>query len=390
MRRAADGLAAWLLVGAIGWAGIAWIGWLLWQSTPPRAGFDLALLLDAARRVTAGQSPYDPAMLAGTSPAATSLFYSYPPPVAQAMTLLAWLPDGVVLVLWGILATLGLALTAWRLAIAAGRPAPGADALRAAAVASFLLPFSVAVLFGNLDAFYPVLYGGLLLAILPGASRTMQLAGGVAVALATVAKLHPAPLLLWLAVRAARSRSGAEARALGAAVVAGLAVVMASLIVGGTGPWLDYVAVVRSAGGASLVDPRNARPVSLIGLVLGLDGPVLVGLQVVVVGAVVVVTLLAGARVRDPLASFAIVAAASLVTLPITWYHYLGALIPVAIALAARYPATRMLLALAGAVAGLAMAFLPLMWIAVAVLIVVACRQPEGWAKTGRTLPVTP
>jgi hypothetical protein len=48
VRRAADGLAAWLLVAAIGWAGIAWIGWLLWQQTPPKAGFDLALLLEAA------------------------------------------------------------------------------------------------------------------------------------------------------------------------------------------------------------------------------------------------------------------------------------------------------------------------------------------------------
>lgn len=53
MKRVADGLAAWLLVGALGWAGVAFIGWTMWQLNPPRAGFDLALLLEAARRVTA-------------------------------------------------------------------------------------------------------------------------------------------------------------------------------------------------------------------------------------------------------------------------------------------------------------------------------------------------
>ena len=98
----------WVIAGVIAWAGVAWIGWTLWNQDPPRAGFDLALLLDGARAVAAGQSPYDPAMLAGGSPSATELFYSYPPPVAQAMQLVAWLPDGVVLVLWAIGATLGL------------------------------------------------------------------------------------------------------------------------------------------------------------------------------------------------------------------------------------------------------------------------------------------
>ena len=125
-RRPADRLAALPGSSPASSAGPAslWIGWSLWQSTPPQAGFDLSLLLDGARRVLAGQSPYDPAMLAGTSPDATSLFYSYPPPVAQAMTLLAWLPDGVVLVLWGLGATAGLALVAAAGAAPAGRPDP--------------------------------------------------------------------------------------------------------------------------------------------------------------------------------------------------------------------------------------------------------------------------
>ena len=58
-------------LGPVGVAGIvAWAGDRLDRldavaEHPPRAGFDLALLLDGARRVLAGESPYDPAMLGG-------------------------------------------------------------------------------------------------------------------------------------------------------------------------------------------------------------------------------------------------------------------------------------------------------------------------------------
>ena len=122
-------------------------------------------------------------------------------------------------------------------------------------------------------------------------------------------------------------------------------------------------------------------PVSLIGLATGIDGTALLVLQVAVIAGVAVVTILAGARIRDPLAGFAVVATASLVTLPITWYHYLGALIPVAVLLAARYPGARMRIVLAAAVADLAIGFLPVMWLGVAVLLVVV--RSEAGNRTG-------
>ena len=159
-RLRADSLGPWVVTGIVVWLGVAWIGWMLWQNSPPKAGFDLALLLEGARRVLAGETPYDPAMLAGASPDAVELFYSYPPPVAQAMTLLSWLPNGVVLVLWGVGATLGFAWVAARLAVGAGYP-PLPMAVRAIAVAPLVLPFAIAVLFGNLDAWYPLAYGAL-------------------------------------------------------------------------------------------------------------------------------------------------------------------------------------------------------------------------------------
>ena len=226
MSRYRTALGPWLVAGAVAWVGLIWIGWMLWQSTPPRAGFDLTLLLDAARAVASGRSPYDPAILAGASPEATDLFYSYPPPVAQAMTLLARLPDGVVLIAWAAGATAGVGLIAGSIARALGAGGGGV-AIRAIAVAPLVLPFGIAILFGNLDVWYPLAYGALLLSALPRSSRRTQLAAGAAVAIITIAKLQPAPLLLWVAVVAIRQRGGPQARVLGAALVTALAIVAA-------------------------------------------------------------------------------------------------------------------------------------------------------------------
>ena len=65
----------------------------MYAQTPPGAGFDLELLLTGGRRVAAGLSPYEPAMLAGQSVGITTLFYSYPPLVAQAFAPFAAVPS---------------------------------------------------------------------------------------------------------------------------------------------------------------------------------------------------------------------------------------------------------------------------------------------------------
>lgn len=376
MKRLFDGVAVWLLVGAIGWAGIAWIGWTLWQSNPPRAGFDLGLLLDAARRVTAGQSPYDPSMLAGTSPDAASLFYSYPPLVAQAMTLLAWLPNAVVLVLWAIGASLGLGLVTWRLAVVADRAQPALDAVKAVAIVPLVLPFAVATLFGNLDAWYGLAFGSVVLVVLARPSdRRVSVAGGIALGLVSVAKLHPASLLVWFALRWFHDRPGSWGRTLVAAVATGVVCVVISVLIGGLGPWQDYVSVVRAGAGASVIDARNVGPVSLLGQLVPLSADGVRLVQLVVSLVAVLVTAIAAIRVRDPLASLSVAIAASLVVLPVTWYHYPVALLPVGIALVIMRPASRARVAMAAVVADLSIAFIPLLWLAVVVL-VLATRVP--------------
>ena len=87
------------IVAAIAWIGIVAIGIQLASTSSATLGFDFQLLLQAGRDVAAGRSPYDPSLLAGGAPTATELFYSYPPPVAQAFALVGWLPNRVALVL---------------------------------------------------------------------------------------------------------------------------------------------------------------------------------------------------------------------------------------------------------------------------------------------------
>jgi hypothetical protein len=375
----------WLVAGGIGWAGLAWLGWTLWRQVPPRAGFDLALLLDAARRLAAGLSPYDPGMIGGTAPSSTQLFYSYPPPVAQIMTLVAWLPDGLVLILWGLGATVGLGLVVARLASTSpsretsGLP-PG---LRSALVAPLFLPFAVAVLFGNLDAWYPLAYGALVLTVVGRPSSRTLVAAGAAVACVAVAKLHPASLLIWVVGRAWADRDGPSLRVLAAAAVAIAAILGASLLLGGVSPWLDFVAVVRAGVGADLIDPRNIGPVSLLGQVLGLDAGALRVAQAGVTAVAALVTLLAALRMRDQLAGLAVAIAASLVTLPVTWYHYPVGLMPVMAALAVLRPGSRGLLIAATVMFAVGIAVPVAVWAGVGTVLFAAARRVSATSVPG-------
>jgi hypothetical protein len=412
------GRLVWAVIGIIGWSGVVLLGGLLLAQQPPKAGFDLTLILDAGRRVAAGQSPY----LAGAVGSGTqveNLFYSYPPPVAQAAVVIGGLSNGAVLALVGVLATAGFGAVAAALrrlrhghALSAAQAA--GIALRAdhtgrgfgtgealdvvlptLALAPFVYPFAVALLFGNVDAWFPLAYGGVLLAV-SGASRTWRIGGGIALGLVTVAKLHPAALLGWLAIRGFRpgtSVSGtpggmlrpgrrtlpAEWATLGAALGTILVVVGASLVVGGIGPWQDYVGVLRAGTAVNLVTFLNIGPASQLALLAG-DPGVAASVTPVVTIAALAVTAGAAWAVRRTDLSLATAAASSLVVSPITWFHYPVALLPFAVAawVAARgtpaAPRTAGLLIAALVVAALAIAAPVAVWIAVALALVAIVR----------------
>lgn len=368
-----------VLVGVVGWVGLIWLGVRLSTTEPPTAAFDLELLLRAGRDVAAGRSPYDPAMLAGTAPVAERLFYSYPPVVAQALALVAWLPSPVLFAAWTAAAVAGLGWIARSLAVrfTPAGISPERAALTAIALAPLVSPFAIGLLFGNLDVFFPLLFGLVLLGALPGAAAADLTVAGVAASVAGVAKLHPLSVGLWLLVRA--STSPRLRRAVGVAVVVALAILGISVAVGGVGPWLDYATVVRAGSGADLVDPRNAGPAAQIALLLrgtGADADALARtLQIPVTLAALGVTVAAAVRVADPVESLAWAVAASLVILPVTWFHYPAALIPFAIAALLRAPRdakVRATVAAAAVVAAIGIAALPLIYVAIGLVIAAA------------------
>jgi Glycosyltransferase family 87 len=376
--------AAWIVVGIAGWVGLTVIGAQLAAMVPPRAGDDLRLLIDAATRWHEGARLY--ASAGTTAPLlAEGLFYSYPPLVAQALAPFAALPFGVVLGGWAIGAIVGLAAVASRL----GRMGRNVT-LPAVALAAFVYPFAIAVLFGNLNAWFPLLFGLVLLAVLSPA-RASAVAGGLALAVASAAKLHPATLGVWLLARRWHDGpTGPSGRILAVAVMGGVGLFVASLLVGGTGPWGDYVTFLRGgAVQADIVNPLNIGPASQIALALGLSEAAARTIQLPVTLAALAATVAAGRRLDDPVASFGVATIVSLVALPVTWFHYPVALLPVAIAAAARAdhaarPATLVALFVALIAAGVAILTPVAVWVAVAlVLCAVYASRPHEKSGVG-------
>jgi hypothetical protein len=394
----------WAVVALAGWAGVIALGAQLYAVLPRRAGFDLELLLAAGRRVAQGLSPYDPAMLAGQPPSAVDLFYSYPPPVAQYLSLFASVPSVLMLILWGAVAVGGLLIASVALARAIGAPGVGGPATAAGldlgrvlrsvglpvlAVAPFVFPFAIAILFGNLDAAFPLLYGLMLVGVLVGGLRTRfgmgaRFAGGAGLAIAAIAKLQPSSMGLWFLVRGLRERRagrrGSSWEVLAAAVAVGAVILGLSLLAGGVSPWLDYVTVLRAGSGADIVDVRNVGLAAQIALVLGGSESLARLAQIVVSAGALALTAWTAWYRDDALESFGWATVASLVVLPITWFHYPVALLPIAVAAWLRSDprgSRRMvpgLLAGAIAVGVFAVALPVTVWIAV-VLVMVAVRR---------------
>jgi hypothetical protein len=370
-----------VLVGTIAWIGVVAIALQLANRSASSLGFDLELLIQAGRDVAAGRSPYAQDLVGGGAPLATSLFYSYPPPVAQAFSLIAAIPSRVTLVLWSAGAVLGLLVVTELLRRhLAPRRSRREVLVVVGACAPLTLPFAVGLLFGNLDVWFPFLYGTMLLAAV-APRRATAVGGGVALALAAV-KLHPASLGLWFLARAFRDPR-AEGRVsarlvVASAAVVGALVVGASVLSGGSAVWSEYLDVVRAGVAAMIVDPRNAGIAAQVAGIVGADDAFARSLHVIVGLAAVVVTVWAAWRRSDPVESFAWATAASLATLPVTWYHYPSALLPIAIAAMLRVAGPEMrrvsLLVTAGAVvAAIALVWLPLLWVAMG-LIVAATR----------------
>jgi len=377
MRAPRSSFVFWLPVAAIGWAGFVLIAAQLATRDPSRLGDDLRLLVDAGLRWRDG-FPLYAAVSPGTALEADTLFYSYPPPVAQALSLVAGLPFPAIFAAWTVGAVGGLWLVAQRL----GRDGR-AVAWPALALAPYVYPLAVALLLGNLNAWFPAAFGLVLVAVVAG-GRAAPLAGGAALAIASLAKLHPVSLGLWLLVRGLREgRTGRSYRVLAVAAVVGLGLLAASAALGGAGPWADYVAFLHGgAGTADLVSPLNVGPASQLALLLGLSDATARELQLGVTVVALAGTAAAARLLDDPVESFGWASVASLMFLPVTWFHYPVALLPVAFAAASRasgeaWLRTALLVGAAIITAALAILAPVLVW-AAALLVLAAARASRA------------
>jgi Glycosyltransferase family 87 len=312
--------------------------------------------------------------------------------VAQLLSVTAGVQIAAMLLLWGIGSVGGLVLVteALRRRLAPGLPAL-AGLAPVLAAAPLVFPFSVALMFGNLDAWFPLIYGLLLLAALGAGSRT-RVAAGISLGAAIVAKLHPASLLLWLLVRGRHQR--AMWVVLAATIATGLGLVLASVVIGGTGPWADYLGVVRAEAGALILTPVNVGPAPQVAMLLGAGETTARVIGVAVALGALALTAWAAARSADVVTSLALAAVASLVTLPITWYHYPLALLPFAIAAylragPAQAPAVRILLAAAVFASLVAIVAPVAVWLAVGLVVVAVIRTaPLAGAAVPRATAV--
>ena len=362
----------WLLVATIGWAGFALIATQLASLDPSRLGDDLRLLVEAGIRSRDG-APLYATVRSGTTLETESLFYSYPPLVAQAMSMIAGIPLPAIFVVWTAGAVGGLWLVAERL----GRDGR-AVAWPALALAPYVYPLAVALLMSNVNGWFPAAFGLVLAAVLAG-GRGSPFAGGAALAVATATKLHPGSMGLWLLVRGVRdARSRRSSRALQILAVAaavGLGLLVISLAIGGPDPWADYLAFLReSASAADVVSPLNVGPASQVALVFRLSDASARTLQVGITIVAIAGTAIAAWGLDDGLESFAWATVASLVILPVTWFHYPVALVPVALAAGSRargeaWLRTALLLGAAIISAALAIVMPVLVWVAALVVV---------------------
>jgi hypothetical protein len=172
-----------------------------------------------------------------------------------------------------------------------------------------------------------------------------------------------------------------------AIVVAGCALLLASLVVGGFGPWLDYARVVTAAGQADLVDARNVAPAAQIALFAGAGSDTARLIHLPIALAALLVTAWAAWARPDPVESLAIAAACSLVLLPVSWIHYPAALIPFGVAAALRSRGAaggaivRWLLATSVTISIVALVWLPLLWVGVATTLLAVHRSRPAEAR---------
>jgi len=278
-------------------------------------GYDFSAYWLAARHLLYGEPIYTAAQLTGQYVPQGQFLYLYPPFVAVLAMPLAWLsPDSYGPAAW--VWALGGAVIAVAVVLGVARLEGLAPTARRALFllgGAFAFPPLVAELaLGNVHL---LLLGLLALAwwgVRRGGRHGDALAG-VAIGAASLIKLFPVLLVLWLALTG-------RWRAAGWALFGAAALAVATLPLTGVEPWLDYPGVLLNLGPPAYATDALA-PAVWLGVVL----PPLAARAVVLgLGAAAI----AWCALRlDERASFGVAVAAAVLVAPVLFQHYLAIMI---------------------------------------------------------------
>jgi len=299
-------------------------------ATPPdHVGYDFRFYWTAARQLLDGQSIYSAQQLAGPYPPQGQEGFLYPPPLAALVTpFAAVFPTDPIpgLWIWSGLAAIVLVATVVALARSEhlGGRLPIVDGGWAwlLVAAAFALPPVVDELVnGNVHLFLAGLFALAWLG-LRRHDATGDRAAGIALGVATVIKLFPGLLLVWLVLRG-------RWRPVGWSIVGILVLSLVTLPITGIQPWLDYPTVLANMA-APIDVSASLSPTVWLAPVIGF------GTARLVVLAIVLVALAWVARRADERTGFAAAVVLALLATPALWTHYLSILVvPLLLALGA-------------------------------------------------------
>jgi hypothetical protein len=292
----------------------AWAGQIQW-------GYDFSAYWAAAGQLIHGESPYLPGQLAGPYAPQQQYLYLYPPALAVAFVPLAWLfPTdyraaawvwtglGAAILVASVLAVARVERLDERFPLLAGRR----RWLLVAAALAFP-PVVGELVLGNVHLLLLGLITFAWLGIRRG-DRAGDAWAGAAIAAASLVKLFPAVLVLWLL-------ASGRFRAAGYAVMAGLVLVLVTLPVTGLESWLQYPTVLANLSAPA--DPTDTlAPTVWLAPFLGFT---LARLVVTAIGVGVVV--LAARRLDDTARSFGVAIVASILIAPALYHHYLAIMV---------------------------------------------------------------
>jgi hypothetical protein len=246
--------------------------------------------------------------------------YFYPPPFAAALKPLGHLSPRAFSNLWYLLLMAAFWNYAWCLAtLACGRAS--VSGVLTAGLCLWLFPCtSLAISYGNAEPFVWALFGWALVARARGR--------GVALALATLVKVHPALVLLVACRR--------EGRSVGIPAAAALAVGLAvGGLICGFAAYRDWWLAVPSVVGQGSFYPANVS-ISFAGLRLakelgwhyaGGPLPAMARLYLTAVGLIAPLCAIYLTRKCAPVLQYALVANAVILFAPLCWHMYLPALL---------------------------------------------------------------